>query len=118
MTHPARFITLEGIDGAGKTSHVATLAAYLAAQNVDVVLTREPGGTPLGEQLRSLLLDPAAALRAHVETVVFRGPGSSGWVRLAGGERLELDFGPGQLPEIGAEIGLAWHDPAPVRFAD
>lgn len=39
MTHPARFITLEGIDGAGKTSHVATLAAYLAAQNVDVVLT-------------------------------------------------------------------------------
>ena len=47
MTHPARFITLEGIDGAGKTSHVATLAAYLAAQNVDVVLTREPGGTPL-----------------------------------------------------------------------
>ncbi len=66
----------------------------------------------------SLRLDPAAALRARVETVVFRGPGSSGWVRLAQGERLELDFGPGPLPEIGAEVGLAWHDPAPVRFAD
>ncbi|MEN5207961.1 ABC transporter ATP-binding protein [Stenotrophomonas terrae] len=67
---------------------------------------------------QSLQLDPAAALRARVEAVVFRGPGSSGWVRLAQGERLELDFGPGPLPEIGAEVGLAWHDPAPVRFAD
>lgn len=70
MTHPARFITLEGIDGAGKTSHVATLAAYLAAQNVDVVLTREPGGTPLGEQLRSLLLDPATHATLDTETLL------------------------------------------------
>lgn len=67
---------------------------------------------------QSLQLDPQAALRARVEAVVFRGPGSSGWVRLAGGERLELDFAPDQLPEIGAEVGLGWHDPAPVRFAD
>lgn len=67
---------------------------------------------------QSLQLDPQAALRARVEAVVFRGPGSSGWVRLAGGERLELDFAPDQLPEIGAEVGLGWYDPAPVRFAD
>jgi len=67
---------------------------------------------------QSLQLDPQAALRARVEAVVFRGPGSSGWVRLAGGERLELDFAPDQLPEIGAEVGLGWHDPAPVRFVD
>lgn len=67
---------------------------------------------------QSLQLDPQAALRARVEALVFRGPGSSGWVRLAGGERLELDFAPDQLPEIGAEVGLGWHDPAPVRFAD
>ena len=76
------------------------------------------GGGRVLVRPQSLLLDPAASLRARVEAVVFRGPGSSGWVRLAGGERLELDFGPGQLPEIGAEIGLVWHDPAPVRFAD
>ncbi|MGE8227236.1 MAG: ABC transporter ATP-binding protein [Stenotrophomonas sp.] len=67
---------------------------------------------------QSLQLDPQAALRARVEAVVFRGPGSSGWVRLAGGARLELDFAPDQLPEIGAEVGLGWHDPAPVRFVD
>ena len=76
------------------------------------------GGGRVLVRPHSLLLDPAAALRARVEGVVFRGPGSSGWVRLAGGERLELDFGPGQLPDIGAEVGLAWHDPAPVRFPD
>ena len=70
MTHPARFITLEGIDGAGKTSHVATLAAYLAGQNVDVVLTREPRGTPLGEQLRTLLLDPATHVTLDTETLL------------------------------------------------
>ena len=76
------------------------------------------GGGRVLVRPQSLLLDPVASLRARVEAVVFRGPCSSGWVRLAGGERLELDFGPGQLPEIGAEIGLVWHDPAPVRFAD
>ena len=67
---------------------------------------------------QSLQLDPQAVLRARVEAVVFRGPGSSGWVRLADGERLELDFAPDQVPEIGAEVGLSWHDPAPVRFAE
>lgn len=51
-----RFITVEGIDGAGKTSHLATLVERLRVQGTEVVATREPGGTPLAEALRDLLL--------------------------------------------------------------
>jgi len=51
-----RFITLEGIDGAGKSTHLASLAARLASGGREVVTTREPGGTPLAERLRELLL--------------------------------------------------------------
>ncbi|BAL25185.1 dTMP kinase [Azoarcus sp. KH32C] len=51
-----RFITFEGIDGAGKSSQIAAVVALLEAQGLKVVQTREPGGTPLGERLRQLLL--------------------------------------------------------------
>jgi dTMP kinase len=51
-----RFISLEGIDGAGKSSHVQALADWLRARGDEVVLTREPGGTPLAERLRELFL--------------------------------------------------------------
>lgn len=51
-----KFITLEGMDGAGKSTHIPAILAMLQAQGRDVVSTREPGGTPLGEQLRELLL--------------------------------------------------------------
>ena len=51
-----RFITLEGIDGAGKSTHAGWLADAIAARGHRVVATREPGGTPLGEKLRDLLL--------------------------------------------------------------
>lgn len=51
-----RFVTLEGIDGAGKSTHAAWLAQTLAQRGRRVVATREPGGTPLGEKLRELLL--------------------------------------------------------------
>jgi len=51
-----KFITLEGIDGAGKSTHVEWLAAALRARGRDVLVTREPGGTPLGEQLREIIL--------------------------------------------------------------
>jgi dTMP kinase len=51
-----RFITLEGPDGSGKTLHAKRLADALRARAHDVVLTREPGGTPLGERIRALLL--------------------------------------------------------------
>ena len=51
-----RFVTLEGIDGAGKSTHAAWLAQTLAQRGRRVVATREPGGTPLGEKLREILL--------------------------------------------------------------
>lgn len=51
-----RFVTFEGIDGAGKSSHIEALAAWLRQRGHDVVLTREPGGTPLAERLRELVL--------------------------------------------------------------
>lgn len=51
-----RFISFEGIDGAGKSTHIATLQRWLQARGHEVVLTREPGGSPLAEQLRELVL--------------------------------------------------------------
>jgi dTMP kinase len=59
-----KFITFEGIDGAGKSSHIQWLADQLTARGKTVVTTREPGGTPLGEKLRALLL----AEPMHLET--------------------------------------------------
>jgi dTMP kinase len=63
-----KFITFEGIDGAGKSTHIAWFAqqlqAKLAPQGKKVVVTREPGGTPLGERLREVLLHE----RMHLET--------------------------------------------------
>jgi len=60
---PGLFISFEGIDGAGKSSHVETLAAAFRAQGRVAVVTREPGGTPLAEKLRGLALnDPMDAL--------------------------------------------------------
>lgn len=50
------FISFEGLDGCGKTTQVKLLGAYLEAQNFEVVETREPGGTPLGEELRRIVL--------------------------------------------------------------
>ena len=58
-----RFVTFEGIDGAGKSSHIDALADWARARGADVVLTREPGGTPLAERLRELFLhEPMDAL--------------------------------------------------------
>lgn len=55
---PGRFITLEGIEGSGKSSLLPYIQALLETAGKRVVVTREPGGTPLGEALRRLLLDP------------------------------------------------------------
>ena len=76
-----RFITFEGIDGAGKSSHLAAVAAHLGRGGVEVLCTREPGGTPLAEALRTLVLqtpmDPLtetllvfAARRDHLRTLI------------------------------------------------
>jgi dTMP kinase len=60
----AKFITFEGIDGAGKSTHITYVAQLLQQRGLKVVATREPGGTPLGESLRSLLLQE----KMHLET--------------------------------------------------
>ena len=59
-----KFITFEGIDGAGKSSHIAAVCELLRARGLTVQATREPGGTPLGEKLRELLLHEGM----HLET--------------------------------------------------
>ncbi len=53
-----RFVVLEGIEGAGKSTHSAFLAGWLREKGIAVVAAREPGGTALGERLREILLDP------------------------------------------------------------
>lgn len=58
MTHPF-FITLEGSEGVGKTSNMAFIKSLLQQQQIDFIETREPGGTPLGEALREMLLGEA-----------------------------------------------------------
>jgi dTMP kinase len=55
----AKFITFEGVDGAGKSTHLAWFAETLRQRGLDVLVTREPGGTPLGEALREILLNQA-----------------------------------------------------------
>jgi dTMP kinase len=61
---PGKFITFEGIDGAGKSTHLSFVASLLHEMGHTVITTREPGGTPLGEQLRGLLLKE----KMHLET--------------------------------------------------
>jgi dTMP kinase len=56
-----RFITFEGVEGCGKSTQLANLAERWAGRGLDVLRTREPGGTPLGERLRCALLDPGEA---------------------------------------------------------
>ena len=81
MTTPGFFISFEGIDGAGKSTHIDGLAQAFKAQGRAVTLTREPGGTPLAEKLRALVLNDAmdamtetllvfAARRDHLQQVI------------------------------------------------
>ena len=81
LKQKGKFITLEGMDGAGKSTHIPMIVELLQARGVEVVSTREPGGTPLGEKLRALLLHEAmhpetetllmfAARREHIANVI------------------------------------------------
>jgi dTMP kinase len=65
--HPGLFLAFEGIEGSGKTTQAMRLAEHLRAHGVGVVLAREPGSTPLGEGIRSLVLDPALAVPPRSE---------------------------------------------------
>ncbi|MBE3574362.1 MAG: dTMP kinase [Firmicutes bacterium] len=64
------FITLEGIDGAGKSTQAQLLREKLVARGWPALLTREPGGTPAGEAIRRVLLDPGQALCAAAEVLL------------------------------------------------
>ncbi|QNP41011.1 dTMP kinase [Lysobacter solisilvae (ex Woo and Kim 2020)] len=93
QTH-ARFVTLEGGEGAGKSTVLSALRGFLLARGHEVVSTREPGGTPLAEQIRGLLLDthhepPApetelllmfAARAQHVREVILPALQRGAWV--------------------------------------
>lgn len=65
-----KFITVEGIDGAGKTTQLAWLAEILQRHGITFIVTREPGGTALGEQLRQLLLDKTISMHAETEALL------------------------------------------------
>lgn len=65
------FITFEGIDGSGKSTHLRLLASHLRQMGRDVVATREPGGTPLGVRLRAALLDSQEHVDPLTELLVF-----------------------------------------------
>ncbi|WP_090332265.1 dTMP kinase [Nitrosomonas sp. Nm51] len=68
--YAGKFITLEGIDGAGKSTQLAYLSALLQQKQQTVVVTREPGGTALGERLRALLLDQSSAMHPETEALL------------------------------------------------
>ena len=89
-----KFITVEGIEGVGKTTNMEYLQQLISAAGKDLVVTREPGGTPLGEAIRGLLLDPEykgmdpdcelqlmfAARAEHLDKVIKPAISSGRWV--------------------------------------
>ena len=90
-TMQGKFITFEGIDGAGKSTHIGFVTDYLAQRGKNVVSSREPGGTPLGEKLRDLLLHEKmhleteallmfASRREHIAQVIAPNLAQGNWV--------------------------------------
>lgn len=86
-----KFITLEGMDGAGKSTHIPDIIKLLESKGIDVISTREPGGTALGEQLRTLLLNEPmhpetetllmfAARREHITQIIEPALARGAWV--------------------------------------
>lgn len=91
LNERGRFITFEGIDGAGKSTHIGFVGDFLAARGKTIVSSREPGGTPLGEKLRDLLLHEKmhleteallmfASRREHIAQVIEPALASGAWV--------------------------------------
>lgn len=71
MGDPGRLIAFEGVEGSGKSTQLELLRRLLEGRGRDVVVTREPGGTPAGERVRALLLDPAVELHPRAEALLF-----------------------------------------------
>jgi dTMP kinase len=87
----SKFITFEGVDGAGKSTHLQWFADALRRRGLDVVVTREPGGTPLGERLREILLNQTMSIGTeallmfasrleHIEQVIKPSLSAGKWV--------------------------------------
>lgn len=107
-----KFITFEGVDGAGKSTHLAWFADELRARGLDVIVTREPGGTKLGEQLREMLLNQPmstgteamlmfAARIEHVEQVIKPALAAGKWV-------ISDRFSDASFAYQGAGRGMDW----------
>jgi dTMP kinase len=92
--NPGKFITIEGGEGVGKSTQIGALRDWLSEQGIEVVLTREPGGTPRAERIRAILLEPSeeampascelllmfAARATHVENVIKPALARGAWV--------------------------------------
>ena len=66
----AKFITLEGIEGSGKTSSIKSITDLLDKRNISYIVTREPGGSSIGKELRAILLDPETEISPEVELLL------------------------------------------------
>jgi dTMP kinase len=71
MPERGRLITIEGLDGAGKTTVATALVAHLAGRGVDVKVLREPGGVPAAERIRALVKDPEARIGSRAEALLY-----------------------------------------------
>ena len=121
MMARGRFISFEGVDGAGKSTQVHAVAAALQARGLDFIVTREPGGTPLGEAVRSLVLGQEmapmtetllmhAARSEHVLQVIAPALAAGKWVicdRFADASYAYQGYGRGVPLERLAQLG-AW----------
>jgi len=119
-----RFLTLEGVDGAGKSTHVAWIAERLRARGRAVLVTREPGGTPLAERLRELVLaEPMdaiaetmllfAARADHVQRVIAPALEAGTWVlcdRFTDATFAYQGGGKGVAAELIAHLAQVSHD--------
>lgn len=120
-----KFITFEGIDGAGKSTHIGFVTDYLASRGKQIVSSREPGGTPLGEKLRDLLLHEKmhleteallmfASRREHIAQVIAPNLAAGKWVlsdRFTDASFAYQSGGRG-LPRAKMEALEAWVHPA------
>ena len=108
----SKFITFEGVDGAGKSTHLAWFADELRCRGMDVIVTREPGGTPLGEELREMLLNQPmsmgteamlmfAARLEHVEQLIRPALHAGKWV-------ISDRFSDASFAYQGAGRGMDW----------